>query len=103
MTADDDTSRGSPSIEAWTQRRDGDERRARLLGEELRDAIDRDCWPDLTIEARRARVEAARRLMHKRLGLVRETLLQWNDSDDPGLGYDEKTGGIHLPHHQARR
>jgi hypothetical protein len=30
---------------------------------------------------------------------VRETLLEWNDSDDPGLGYDEETGAIHLPHH----
>jgi hypothetical protein len=101
MTADDDDtpSRGSPSIATWRQWRDGDEQQARLLGDELRHIVDPDRWPDLTIEARRARVEATRRLMHEGLRLVRDTSLEWNDRDDTGFGYDEKTGSIHLPQH----
>jgi hypothetical protein len=99
VTGDDDTSPGETStiIKAWRQWRDDDERRARALGSELRDVVFPDRWEDMDVEARSESVEVARRLLHERLGLVRETWLVWNDSDDPGLGYDEKTGAIHVP------
>lgn len=102
MTADHDNTpaeHGGASIEAWRQWRGQDERLARAVGCELRDIVPPDRWADLTIEARRDCVEAARRLTYERLGLVRDTWLEWNDSDDPGIGYDEETGAIHLPSH----
>lgn len=93
------STRASSTIAAWRQWRDEDERQARALGAELRAVVERERWPELTVAERGYCVEAARRQLHKRLGLVRETLLEWNDSDDPGLSYDEKTGAVHLPRH----
>jgi hypothetical protein len=89
----------SSAINSWNSFRDETERLAGAIGGELRDVVDHETWKDLDIEAKCDALEAARRLIHDRHELVRDTWLEWDDDDDPGLMYDETSGAVHFPRH----
>jgi hypothetical protein len=83
-------------IEAWNRFRDDSERLGAEIGTDLRDLLSSGEWALLDSDARRLALDEARKLMHERQGLVRDTRIEW-DEDDPRAGYDEKSGVIHLP------
>lgn len=60
-------------IEAWNRFRNQTERLAREIGEALREVLPEDDWDRLDAAQKPTALEEARRLIHERHGLVRDT------------------------------
>lgn len=86
-------------IDAWNRFRDETEQLAYSIGETLRDVVRVEEWKELDVAGKRRALDAARGVIHDRHGLIRETWIEWDDSDDPGLWYDEYSGAVHFPRH----
>lgn len=97
MAERDDDAKTGFTIAAWHAWREDDEQAAKDLGAALARLLPPGRWRELDEDERRTALEAAERVMHERMSLARATSIAWEDSDDPGLGYDERTGAIHVP------
>lgn len=86
-------------IDAWNRFRNETEHLARSIGEALRDVVRAEEWDELDVGAKQNALEKARRVIHERHRLARETWLEWDESADAGLWYDEYSGAVHFPHH----